>query len=178
MSQLFASSGQSTGASASPSVLLMNIQGWFPLGLTGLFSLLPKVLSGVFSNTTVQKCQFFGAQSSLWSTLESVHNYWKNHSFDYVDLCWQSDISSLNMLPRFVIGFLQRSKCLLISWLQSLQWFWSPRKTIQYTQYNPIRNTLCWPKHSFESFCNILWKSLSELLGQSNIYSYWVTEKG
>ena len=55
------------GASSSTSVLSMNIQDWFPLGLTGLISLLSKGHSRVFSNTTVQKHQFFGAQPSLWS---------------------------------------------------------------------------------------------------------------
>ena len=59
MSQSFASGGQSIGASASASVLPMNIQDWFPLGLTGLISLQSKRLSRVFSNTTVQKRQFF-----------------------------------------------------------------------------------------------------------------------
>ena len=62
MSRLFASSGQSIGASASASVLLMNIQCWFPLGLTGLISLQPKGFSRVFSSTTVWKNQFFGTQ--------------------------------------------------------------------------------------------------------------------
>ena len=66
MSQLFASGGQSIEASASASVPPMNIQDWFPLGLTSLISLLPKGLSRVFSNTTVQKHQFLGAQHSLW----------------------------------------------------------------------------------------------------------------
>ena len=61
MSWLFASGGQSIGASASALVLPMNIQGWFPFGLTGLISLLSKGLSRVFSNTTVWKHQFFGA---------------------------------------------------------------------------------------------------------------------
>ena len=65
MSQLFASGDQTIGASASASVLPMNIQDWFPLGLTGLISLLSKGLSRVFSNTTVQKHQFFGTQLSL-----------------------------------------------------------------------------------------------------------------
>ena len=59
------SGGQSTGASASASVSSMNSQGWFPLGLTGLTSLLSKGLSRVFSHTTVQKHQFFGTQPSL-----------------------------------------------------------------------------------------------------------------
>ena len=65
MSQIFASDGQSTEASASASVLPMNIQGWFPFRLTGLISLQSKGLSGVFSNTTVQNHQVFGAQLSL-----------------------------------------------------------------------------------------------------------------
>ena len=64
---LFASGGQSIGASASPSVRPVNIQGRFPLGLTGLI-LLSAGLMGVSSITTVQKCQFFGTQSSLWSS--------------------------------------------------------------------------------------------------------------
>ena len=67
MSQFFSSGGWSIGASASASVLPMNIQDWFPLGLTGLISLLSKGLSRVFSSTTVQKHQFVGAQPSLWS---------------------------------------------------------------------------------------------------------------
>ena len=65
MSQFFASGGQSIGASASASVLPMNTQDWFLLGLTGLISLQSKGFSKFFSNTTVQKHQFFGAQFSL-----------------------------------------------------------------------------------------------------------------
>ena len=65
MSQLFASGGQSIGVSASTSVLPMNIQDWFPLGWTDWISLQSKGLSRVFSNTTVQKHQFFCAQFSL-----------------------------------------------------------------------------------------------------------------
>ena len=77
MSLLFASSGQSTRASVSATVLPMNIQSWFPLGLTGLISLQSKGLSRVFSNTTVQKHQFFGAQLSLWSNSHIHTYYWK-----------------------------------------------------------------------------------------------------
>ena len=65
MSQLFTSGAHSIGVSASASVLPMNIQDWFPLGWTGLISLQSKGLSRVFSNTTVQKHQFFGTQLSL-----------------------------------------------------------------------------------------------------------------
>ena len=67
MSQLFASGSHSIGASASPSVPVMNIQSWFPLGSTGLISLLFKGLSRVFSITTAWNHQFFGTQHSLWS---------------------------------------------------------------------------------------------------------------
>ena len=69
MSQLFASCGQSIGASVSVSVLPMNIQDWLPLGLTGLISLQSKGVSRVFPNTTVQKHQFFSTQLSLWLSL-------------------------------------------------------------------------------------------------------------
>ena len=74
MSQFFPSGGQSIGASASASVLPMNIQDWFPLGLTGLISLQSKGLSRVFSNTTVQKHQFFRAQLSSWSN-SHIHTW-------------------------------------------------------------------------------------------------------
>ena len=65
MSQLFSSGDQSIGASASASVLPVNIQGWFPLELTGLISLQSKRFSRVFSNPTIQKHQFFGSRPSL-----------------------------------------------------------------------------------------------------------------
>ena len=86
VSWLFALGGQSIRASASASVLPMNTQGWFPLGLTGLISLLSKGLSRVFSNTTVRKSQFFDAQPSLWSNTH-IPTYKKNHCFDYTNLC-------------------------------------------------------------------------------------------
>ena len=68
MSQFFTSGGQSIGVSASTSVLLMNIQDWFPLGWTGWISLLSKGLSRVFSNTAAQEHKFFSTQLSLWSS--------------------------------------------------------------------------------------------------------------
>ena len=82
MSQFFALRGQTIGTWASPSVLPMNIQDWFPLGLIAWISLQPKGLSRIISNTTVQKHQFFGAQLSLWSNYHIHNGYWKNHSFD------------------------------------------------------------------------------------------------
>ena len=74
ISQFLTSGGQSIGASASASVLPKNIQDWFPLGWTGWISLQSKGLSRVFSNTTVQKHQFFGAQLSLWSNYNGNKN--------------------------------------------------------------------------------------------------------
>ena len=93
--QLFASGGQNIGALAS--VPPMNIPGWFLLGLTGLISLQSKGLSRVFSRTVIQRHQFFSAQPSLRSNffmVTSVLDYWKNHCFDYMDLCRQSDVSA------------------------------------------------------------------------------------
>ena len=91
VNQIFASGGQNIGASAS--ALPMNIQGCFPLELSGFISLLSKGLSGVFSAP-----QFESISSSLsllyGPTLTSVHDYWKNHSFDYRDLCQQNDVSA------------------------------------------------------------------------------------
>ena len=117
MSQLFPSGGQSIGVSASASVLPMSIQDWFPLGWTGWISLLSKGLSRVFSNTTVQKHQFFGAQLSLYMTTGKTKTLTR---WTFV-----GKVMSLlfNKLSRLVITFLPRSKRLLISWLQ---WFWSP----------------------------------------------------
>ena len=74
MSHFFTSGGQSIGVSASASVLPMNIQDWFPLGLTGWISLQSKGLSRVFSNTTVQKHQFFCAQFFCVLSLKSNSN--------------------------------------------------------------------------------------------------------
>ena len=74
ISQLFASGGQRIGISASASVLAMNVQDWFPLGWTDWISLQSKGLAQVFSNTTVQKHQSFGAQVSLWSKFH-IHSW-------------------------------------------------------------------------------------------------------
>ena len=95
----------SIGVSASASVLPMNIQGWFPLGLTGLIFLQFKGLSRVFSNTTVQKHQFFSAQLSLWSNSHIHTLHWKNYSFDYRTFVGKVTSLLLNMLSRFVMGF-------------------------------------------------------------------------
>ena len=94
LSQLFASGGQSIGASAWASVLPMNIQRWFSLELIGLMSLQSTGLSSIFSSTTAQKHQLFSVSFLYCPILTSAHDYWKKHSFDCMDFCWQSDISA------------------------------------------------------------------------------------
>ena len=94
-SQFFASGGQSIGVSASASVILMNIQDWFPLGWTGWISLLSKGLSRAFSNTKVQKHQFFGIHVSLWSN-SRIHTWLLETPELRLDgLCWQSNVCFL-----------------------------------------------------------------------------------
>ena len=82
VSQLFASGCQSIGASASVSVPPMNIQGWFPLGLTGVISLQSRGFSWVFFSTNIQKHQ---KRSAFFVVLPFLPDYWKNHSFDYTN---------------------------------------------------------------------------------------------
>ena len=121
MSQLFTLGGQSIGYSASASVLLKSIWGWFPLRLTG-FQLLGaqgtlKSLPQHHSSKTsiLHRSVFF----IVCPALTCGHDYWKEPSLDYTDLCQQSDVFAFNTLSRFVIAFLPRSNRLLILWLQS-----------------------------------------------------------
>ena len=116
---LFESGGQSIWASAS--VLPMKIQGLFPLGFTGLISLLSKGLSTFFSSTTVWKHQFFITQPSL-SSNSHIRTWLLENDFDYTNIFDYAKLMSLlfNMLSRFVIAFVPKGKHLLISWLQSL----------------------------------------------------------
>ena len=119
VSQFFASGGQSIGASASASVLPMNIRDWFPLGCTGWISLQSKGLSRVFSNTTVQKHQFLSAQLSSQSN--SHINTWLREKlklwllllslFSRVRLC---DPIDGNPLGSSIPGILQARK--LVTW--------------------------------------------------------------
>ena len=128
--EFFLSGGQSIGTSPSASVLPMNIQGWFPLGLTGLISLQSKELSTVLSQhhssnaSILHYSAFFMAQFS--------HPYMTiGKTITLTRQTFVSKVMSLlsNMLSRFVIAFLPRSKHLLISWLQvTICSDWSPRK--------------------------------------------------
>ena len=118
MSQFFASGGQNIGASAS--VLPMNTQDLFPLGWTGWISLQSKGLSRVFSNTIVQKRQFFGAQHFFIVQLSHA-SMTTRKTIALTRWTFVGKVMSLlfNMRSRLVITFLPRSKHLLISWLQS-----------------------------------------------------------
>ena len=111
---------QSIGASASASVLPVNIQDWFPLGWNGWIPLASKGLSRVFSKTTVQKHQFFSDQSSLWSN-SYIHTWVMEKTIALTRWTFVGKLMYMlfNMLSRFVIVFLPRSKHFLISWLQS-----------------------------------------------------------
>ena len=117
VSHLFASDGQSIGASASALVLPMNIQNWLPLGLTGLISFQLMELSKVFFSTMVWKHQFFGAQPFLWFNFHLATG--KTIALTLWTFVCKVMSLLFNILSRFVIAFLPRSKCLLISWQQS-----------------------------------------------------------
>ena len=99
----------------------MNIQGWFPLGLTGLISLLSKGLSRALSSTPIWKHQFFSAQPSFWSNSHiCIWLMEKPWLWQYGPLSAKWRLCFLLCCSRFVIAFLLRRKSLLISWLQSL----------------------------------------------------------
>ena len=117
-SWLFASGGQSIGASASQHPLPMNIQGWFPLGLTDLISLLSKGLSRIFSSTTVEKHRFFGTHPSLWSS-SYIHAWLTGKTIALTILTFVYKVMSLlfNTLPSFIIAFLPMSYYFLDSYV-------------------------------------------------------------
>ena len=94
VNQVFTSGCQTTGTSASALVLPMNIQGWFPLRLTDLISLLSQgTLKRLLQHHSLEALILW-CSAFFMVQLTSVHNYWKNHSFDYTDLCQQIVISA------------------------------------------------------------------------------------
>ena len=95
MTLLFTSVYQSIRASASASVLPVNIQGWFLLGLTGLISLQLRDSQESYPTSQFESISSLVLDFLYGSTLTSIQNYWKNHSFDYLHLCWQSNVSVL-----------------------------------------------------------------------------------
>ena len=135
MSRFFASGGQSIRESSS--VLTMNIQGWFSLGLTGLISLQFNRLSRVFSNTTVQKHQFFGTQLSLCSN-SHIHTWLPEKTIALTIWTFVGKVMSLllNRLSRFVISFLSKEQvsfnfmavliihCIYIQWISIQLYKW------------------------------------------------------
>jgi len=120
MNQFFALGGQSIGASASVAVLPVNIQFWFPLGLTSLISSLSRGLSRVFTNTTVRKHQVFSAQPSLWSNSHLYMTTRKTIALTRQTIISKAMSLSFNTLSRFVVVFLPRSNHLLI-WINMKQ---------------------------------------------------------
>ena len=153
MSQLFATSDQNTGASASASVLPLSIQGWFPLRLTGLVSVLFK---GLLHSL---KVSILGILASLQS---SSHNrMWprEDHSLDYTDFVSRVMSLLFNTLYRFVITFLLRSKCFLISWLQ-----WPPAVISEPKKRNSVSTSTLSP-----SICHAVMGSDAMILVFFNI---------
>ena len=171
MSRFFAAGGQSIGFSTSASVLPVNIQDWFPLGSTGWTPCSPRDsgLSRVFSNTTVQKHQFFGSQLSIQS-----------NSHIHIGLLekpqlWQTFVGKVmsllfNMLSRLVTAFLPRSKHRIYAfelwcWRRLLRVPWTARKSNQFIQRKSILNIhwkdWCWSWNSntLATWCKELtWK--------------------
>ena len=157
LSYIFASGGQSIGASTSASVLPMNIQDWLPLGWTGLISLLSKELSRVFYSSTVRKHQFFGIQPSLWSN-------WHPHMITGKTIAltiwiFVGEVMSLlyNILSRFVIVFLPRSKSLFISWLQSPSTVIFEPKKIRLTLFPLFLLSICHEVMGPDAMIFVLW---------------------
>ena len=110
---------QSIGTLAS-ALIFLSIQGWFPSGLTGLISLQSKGLSGVCSSPTSQKASVLQCSAFFMVQLSSpIHDYWKNHRFDYRDLVGKVMSLLFTILFLFVIAALPNSKHLFISWLHS-----------------------------------------------------------
>ena len=116
----------------------MSIQGWFPLGLTGLISLLSKGLWRVFSNTTTRKHQLFGTQPSLWFNCDIHTCYWKNHSFDSTDL-WLEVGAAREMVAEHLVKGTEgsfgtwvsppwRAGTTFPSFLRSFKLFWVPQR--------------------------------------------------
>ena len=120
VSQFFMSGGPSIGVSASASILPMNIQDWFPLGWNGWISLQSKGLSRAFSNTCFSKASVL-RRSALFMIHLSHPYMTTGKTIALIGWTFVDKVMSLlfSMLSRLVIAFLLRSKCLLISWLQS-----------------------------------------------------------
>ena len=156
MSQLFAWGGQSTGVSALASFLPKKSQGWSS-ERTGWISLQSKGLSRVFSNTTVQKHQFFSAHLSLWSN-SHIHTCLLEKRKLWPDgpLSAKQCLHFFNMLSRLVIGW-SRSKCLLISWLQSPSAVISEPKKIKSVTVSTFSPSICHEVMGLDAMIFVFW---------------------
>ena len=119
-------------------ILPMNIQGLFPLELTGLISLLSRWLSSVFSSTTIQKHHFFGVLPSLLSN-SHIHTWLLENP-----QLWLTRSLLFNTLSKFVIAFFPRSKHLLISWLKSLSAVILEPKKIKSATVSTVCSSICY----------------------------------
>ena len=150
VSQLFEPGGQSIGASALASVPPVNIHGWFP-GFSGLISLLSRLLSRVFSNTTVPKHQFFGLVYR--PTLTSIQDAGKTIALTTWTFVGKVMFLLFNTLSRFAMAFLPRGKCLLISWMQFLFLESKKIKSVTVFIFSPIyHEVMGWDGMPWSSF--------------------------
>ena len=156
MSQFIASGGQSIGVSAPASVLPMSIQDWFPLGLTIWSLCCPRKSQESSPIPQFKSINSFVLSFLYSSTLTSIHDYWKNHSFDQTDLYWLYLLFS--MLSRLVIAFLPRSKR-LFNFMAAV--------TIC-SDFGAQDNKFCHCFHCFPIFCH-------EVMGpDSMIFVFWM----
>ena len=157
MSQFFASGGQNIGVSALASVLPMNIQDWFPLGLTGGSPCCPRD-SQESSPTPQFKSINSSALSFLYSpTLTSIHDYWKNHSFARQTFVGKIMSLLFNMLSRLVMTFLPRSKRLFISWLQSPSVVILEPKKIKSLTVSTLSPSICYEVMGPDAMILVFW---------------------
>ena len=153
MSRLFTSGGQSIGASGS--AFSMNIQDWFPLGLTGLISLLSKgtlksLLQQHSSKAPIHWC-------SAFFMVQLLHPHMKNHALTIQTFVSKLTSLLFNMLSGFVIAFLPRSKCLLISWLQSPSAAILEPKQIKSLTFHIVSPTICYEMMGPDTMILVIW---------------------
>ena len=177
MSQLFTSGDQSIGASVLSSVLPMSIQDWFLLVNWFIWS--PFSFKSLLQHPS-SKASILWRSAFSHPALTSIHDYWKNHSFDYINLCWQrSTLGQLglmslifNMLSRLVITLLPRSKHLLISWLQSPSAVISELPQIKSVTVSTVSPSICHEVMGPDAMILADWK-LSFKLFQSSLSPSW-----
>jgi len=143
MTQLFASGGQSLGVSASTSVLPKNTQDWSPLGWTGWISLQFNGLSRVFSNTKIKSINSSSLSFLYSPTLHPYMTTGKTIALTRQTFVDKEMSLLFNMLSRLVITFLPRSKCFLISWLQSPSAVILEPKNIKSATVSTVSPSIC-----------------------------------